>query len=70
MTPSRNCIALLCLAMLFLALLTPAFWAIILPFCYLFSLAVTIAGVINTKRQAPRPGYRPLLPARAPPAIA
>ena len=68
----RNCVALMCLAVLCLAALTPAaallLWAIVLPLCLVFSLAITIRGFAETNREPRQPDFRSLLPARAPPA--
>jgi len=69
----RHSIALLCLAVLCLAILTPGavqfLWAAVLPLCFVFSLIVTIAGIVDPEREPSLPDFSPLLPARAPPAI-
>ena len=67
----RNCIAILCLAMLCVGALTLSahlFCAIVLPVCFAFSLAVTIAAIVDAKRQPSPPDFSLPLPARAPPA--
>jgi hypothetical protein len=61
------------LAALCLAILTPAaaqiLWAVVLPVCFVFSLAVTIAGIVDLEREPSLADFSPLLPARAPPAL-
>jgi len=70
---SRNCIALLCLAVLCLAVLTPAasqfLCEIVLPLCFVFSLAVVFGGIVEAERKASLADVCSLLPARAPPAL-
>jgi hypothetical protein len=70
---SRQGIALLCLAVLCLAVLTPAasdfLWLVVLPLCFVFSLAVVSAWVIDTERERLVPDFSALLPARAPPVL-
>jgi hypothetical protein len=70
-TSSRNCFALLCWVLLCLA--APAamllLWAIVLPFCFAFSLAVSVHGPVGRKHEACLPGFYIPLPARAPPAV-
>jgi hypothetical protein len=64
---------LLCLAVLFLAVLTPLasllLWAIVLPLCFVFLLAVAVAGVVDTEREPSQSALCLLLPARAPPVL-
>ncbi len=64
----RNCIALLCLAALCLAA-SLLFFAIIVPLCFVFSLAIVVIRLAGTEQTAIQHGFAPLLPARAPPAI-
>jgi hypothetical protein len=63
----------LCLALLCLAVLTPAamllLWAIVLPFCLMFSPVVAVDGVVDRDEESRLPGFYSLLPARAPPAV-
>jgi hypothetical protein len=72
-TSSRSCIALLCLAVLCLAALTPVaallLWALVLPFCFAFSMAVTVVGLVDCEDRTCRVGFYSLVPARAPPAV-
>jgi hypothetical protein len=53
--------------------LTPAasllLWAFILPLCFLCSLAVVVAGIVENEREASLPDFFSLLPARAPPVV-
>jgi len=73
MVTSRQCIALLCLAALCLAVLTPAasqfLWAAVLPLCFVFSLAVAIAGVVVREPKPILADFPLPLPARAPPTL-
>jgi hypothetical protein len=70
---SRNCIALLCLAVLCLTALTPAashfLCEIVLPLCFLFSLAVVVDRITDSDLTPSLPDFCRLLPARAPPAL-
>jgi hypothetical protein len=70
---SRNCIALLCLAVLCLTTLTPAashfLGEIVLPLCFVFSLAVALGGIVETERKPFLADFSLLLPARAPPDL-
>ncbi len=72
-TSSRNCIAWSCLAVLCLAALTPAamllLWAIVLPLCFAFSLAVAVDGLADREQAAYQPVFCSSLPPRAPPAV-
>jgi hypothetical protein len=67
-TSSRNCIALLLLAMLCLAG-SLLLWAIVFPLCFAFSLAIIIAGVVDKESEVCLPEVVALLPARAPPTV-
>jgi hypothetical protein len=44
-------------------------WAIVLPFCFAFSLAVTVHGLVGREHETCLPGFCIPLPARAPPAV-
>jgi len=70
---SRNCIALLCLAVLCLTALTPAashfLYEIVLPLCFVFSLAAVLGGIVETERKPLIADFSLLLPARAPPDL-
>jgi hypothetical protein len=67
----RHSIALLCLAVLCLAVLTPGasqfLWAAVLPLCFVFSLAGTMACIVETDLEPLIGDFSLLLPARAPP---
>jgi hypothetical protein len=68
-TPSRNCIALLCLAMLFLVAAPLLLWAILLPLCFIFSLEESVSGPNDEEQGSFLLGSCSLLPARAPPVL-
>jgi hypothetical protein len=63
-TPSRSRIALLYLAVLCMAVLTPVapvlLWAIVLPLCFAFSLAVVVSRTMDAAQEPTQPDFRSL----------
>jgi hypothetical protein len=62
----------LCLAVLCLAVLTPAAALVLfafLPLCFMFLVTASFAGVIDMEREPLRPAFFRRVPARAPPVV-